>query len=162
MLRKHPLILQIISMNVTAGYSITISLLFFICIVGLYIREIPYFFKLCWRSSGQNRVCGNTLNIIELLILLTYITANGLWLWLGGRSELVIRSATLAKVNMVPLFLGGRTSAICDFLGIRLSTYQLFHTWIGLAVVFQGILHAGMALSQPKMQTQAILGSIVS
>ncbi|CZR64892.1 uncharacterized protein PAC_14792 [Phialocephala subalpina] len=53
----------------------------------------------------------------------------------------------MSSINMVPLFLGGRTSFIADRLGIPLHVYYLAHHWIGRMAVFEGILHTALAFT---------------
>jgi hypothetical protein len=65
-------------------------------------------------------------------------------------SDVMIRSGMLASVNLVLLFLGGRTSFLPEFLGVPLDAYYLAHHWIGRTVVLQGLLHAGLAVSSIK------------
>ncbi|KAI9774702.1 MAG: hypothetical protein M1839_001663 [Geoglossum umbratile] len=52
----------------------------------------------------------------------------------------------MASVNMMPLFLGGRTSSLVNSIGIPLHTHYLVHHWIGRIAVMQGLLHASLAI----------------
>ena len=56
------------------------------------------------------------------------------------------RPATLAAINAVSLFLGGRTNPPTHLVGIPLSIYYLFHYWIGRITIIEGLLHASFAL----------------
>ncbi|KAG9229646.1 hypothetical protein BJ875DRAFT_386916, partial [Amylocarpus encephaloides] len=54
---------------------------------------------------------------------------NGFCIGLGihSRSDLMLRSGTMASINLIPLFLGGRTNVLTNFLGITLHSYYLAH-----------------------------------
>jgi hypothetical protein len=85
----------------------------------------------------------------------SYFVINGFCMGLGIRnsSDLIIRSGTMASINLMPLFLGGRTSILADFLGVSLHTYYLAHHWIGRMVIFQGIIHVALVLTSGKPWT---------
>lgn len=79
----------------------------------------------------------------------SYIIINGACMGLGIRttSDLLIRSGVMASINLIPLFLGGRTSIISDFLGISIHTYYLAHHWIGRIVIIQSLVHVGLVIA---------------
>jgi hypothetical protein len=79
------------------------------------------------------------------------------------------RLAMLAAINAVSVFLGGRTNPPTDLVGIPLSTYYLFHHWIGRVTIIEGLLHASFALHRlrsiqrtPLVRDVEISGYIVS
>lgn len=79
------------------------------------------------------------------------------------------RAAVVATINMVPLFLGGRTNLVVDFLRIPLSTYYIFHHWIGRIAIIQCMLHSAIVLNRLSSIEQTALaknvimsGSLVS
>ena len=79
------------------------------------------------------------------------------------------RSAVVAATNMVPLFLGGRTNLVADFLRVPLSTYYIFHHWIGRIAILQCILHSVIVLNRlgsiektPLARKVIMSGSLVS
>jgi hypothetical protein len=84
-----------------------------------------------------------------------YFGINGFCMGLGitSRSELMARSGMLASINLIPLFLGGRTSVLANFLGISLHTYYIAHHWIGRLVILQGLLHVGLAITSGRPWT---------
>ncbi|KAK4113067.1 hypothetical protein N656DRAFT_797609 [Canariomyces notabilis] len=68
----------------------------------------------------------------------------------------------LAVINAVPLFLGGRTNPLADFVGIPLSTYYIFHHFIGRVVFAEGVLHAALALRRSRYDQVSTSGYIGS
>lgn len=58
------------------------------------------------------------------------------------------RAAVVAAINMVPLFLGGRTNLVADSLRIPLSTYYIFHHWIGRIAILQCMVHSALVLNR--------------
>ena len=74
-----------------------------------------------------------------------YIAANGFPMGWGLRGSsnlatlLLMRSGSLASINMVPLFVGGRTSLLADWAGVSLHAYYTMHHWAGWMVVAQGV-----------------------
>jgi hypothetical protein len=95
---------------------------------------------------------------IEAAVLLIYITANVVFVFAdkSQASNLMLRSGLMSAVNMIPLFLGGRTSALADRLGIPLHTYYVAHYWIGGMVIAQALLHAGLAFFSHKAALDSI------
>ncbi|KAF2194711.1 hypothetical protein K469DRAFT_706201 [Zopfia rhizophila CBS 207.26] len=84
------------------------------------------------------------VNVIAFLSILLVIAANitACTLKLTDRIELARRCGTLFIINVVPLYLGGRTSLVADrILRIRLSDYSLMHRWMGRICVIQGLVH---------------------
>jgi hypothetical protein len=85
----------------------------------------------------------------------SYTIMNGFCMGLGIRraslmSDLMIRSGVMASINLIPLFMGGRTSRLANFLGISLHTYYIAHHWIGWLVIIQSGLHVALALASGK------------
>ena len=85
----------------------------------------------------------------------SYYIINGFCMGLGirSRADLIARSGMMASINLIPLFLGGRTSMLANFLGISLHTYYLAHHWIGRLVVIQSLLHVALVIAAGKPWT---------
>ena len=94
------------------------------------------------------------VTIGQAVALAAYATINGFLMipWRSS-SDLMSRCGMLASVNIVPLFLGGRTSFLAEFLGLQLHTYYLAHHWIGRMVVLQGLLHTTLAITSVGQST---------
>jgi hypothetical protein len=59
-----------------------------------------------------------------------------------GQAELSLLVARLCMLNLVILFLGGRTSLILDkIFRLSMTEYYLMHRWIGRISIAEGILH---------------------
>ncbi|KAJ9130127.1 hypothetical protein NKR23_g12343 [Pleurostoma richardsiae] len=89
---------------------------------------------------------------LELLVFLSFLAANAYPLVMcavrgGSLGVLGNTAAMMAVMNATPLFLGGRTNPLVDRIGIARHTYYLAHHWIGRVVVVEGLLHAGLALT---------------
>lgn len=89
------------------------------------------------------------------LLVGSYVIINGFCMGLGikNSSDLLLRSGTMAAINMIPLFLGGRTSVFANFLGVSLHTYYIAHHWVGRVVIIQGMVHVGLAIAAGKPWT---------
>lgn len=72
-------------------------------------------------------------------MLLGYVILNGVGLVhrYDGISDL---AAMIAAVNLIPLFLGGRTNYLAEFLNIPLHTYYLVDHWVGRMVVIEALI----------------------
>lgn len=106
-----------------------------------------------------------SVTYIEAAALLLYIAVNGGLVFADKRepSNLMIRSGLMSAVNLIPLFVGGRTSVLADRLGIPLHTYYLAHYSIGGVVITQALLHVGLALAirKPTLDRTTISGAMV-
>jgi hypothetical protein len=92
---------------------------------------------------------------LECFMLGLYFFVNGFFMGYGIhktnlKQELFVRSGTMAIINMIPLFLGGRTNILSNFLGISFHTYYLAHHWIGRMVIVLSILHIGLHTGSGK------------
>ncbi|KAI3339065.1 hypothetical protein F4824DRAFT_498917 [Ustulina deusta] len=96
---------------------------------------------------------------LESVILALYFGANGAVLILG-RTNIGSVAAMLAIINTTPLFLGGRTNPLADFIGIPLSTYYVFHHFIGRVVITEGVIHAALAFRQSRLDQTTTSGYI--
>lgn len=89
------------------------------------------------------------ISIVQAACIMLYATANVIFLILGVSSwpSLSHRASLLFVVNLVPLFIGGRTNVLGDKL-LRLEKYQLdlAHRWIGRVCAVQGGLHGIVVL----------------
>jgi hypothetical protein len=104
----------------------------------------------------------SSITLLEALIFSLYLIVNGILMGLGVRSftALSSRAGALAVINMIPLFLGGRTSFLADSLGIPLHTYYLAHHWIGRVVILQSLLH--LIPNLVSRATRTVAGILVS
>jgi hypothetical protein len=86
---------------------------------------------------------------LEAMLLCGYVIANGVCMgvYITSIDDLIIRSAKMATINMVPLFLGSRTSFFADRVGVPLHAYYLAHHWVGRICVAQGLLHVVLVLT---------------
>jgi len=104
---------------------------------------------------------------IQALLMFIYVIGNGVCMGLEVQdlSQLMIRSGSIASVNIIFLFLGGRRNFVAGRIGLPLHVYYLAHHLVGRMVVLQGILHAVLAIivDQPlKFDTRTISGITVS
>ena len=85
---------------------------------------------------------------LEASILLVYFLINALALGVpvSGSVDLQRRAARTAIINLTPVFLGGRTNPLVDFIGIPISTYYVAHHWIGRVAVVEALLHPSIIL----------------
>ena len=98
---------------------------------------------------------------LECVVLAFYFGANCAILILG-RVNIGTTAAMLAIINAILLFLGGPTSPVADFIGIPLSTYYIFHHFIGRVVVIEGVIHAALAFRRSRADQITTSGYIVS
>ncbi len=151
---------------VVGGLVVRQACLLFVAFVRAY--GLFYLFKhVFYPALFERRNNGfDTVTRLHALIILTYIVANGILLGIRTHSaaDLRSRASTLAMINMIPLFFGGRMNFWIDYLGIRLRTYYLMHRWVGRMVVLQGLLHTGLAISASSRWDRdrlSITGTIV-
>lgn len=72
------------------------------------------------------------------------------------------RAATIALINMVPLFIGGQTNPLANTLGISVQSYYFTHNWIGQVAIVEAVLHSIVMLSlQPQPGSIATSNIIV-
>ncbi|PSN58686.1 hypothetical protein BS50DRAFT_450535, partial [Corynespora cassiicola Philippines] len=82
-----------------------------------------------------------------------------------GRAELSLRLARLCTMNLVVLFLGGRTNFFLDkVFQISMTEHRSVHRWVGRMSVAEGILHGILDVLQRRsnMRKEDISVSISS
>ena len=106
------------------------------------------------RQKGSSDV-----SVLAAILILLYVTANIVvcTLRISGRAELAKRCGSLFVINMVSLYLGGRTSLISDKVHLNLSQYGLLHRWVGRVCVIQGLIHSFINFSVVPSSTWEIL-----
>lgn len=112
----------------------------------------------------------SSITRLEALLLVVYIVLNGVALGVGiqdgGRLiYLRRRSAIMASINMIPLFMGGRTSCLAETLGVPRHAYYLAHHWVGRVVIAQGLLHSILVITSAGFHVSGIVvisGVVVS
>lgn len=83
-----------------------------------------------------------TVSVLDAIVLALFLAANALL------SLISQNIAKLAIVNLLPLFLGGRTSFQADYLGVSLPVYQSAHHWVARVFTVQALLHCGLYFSR--------------
>ncbi|ESZ90807.1 hypothetical protein SBOR_8812 [Sclerotinia borealis F-4128] len=68
-------------------------------------------------------------------------------------SDVISRAGIMASVNLIPLFLGGWTNALANFIGISIHSYYIAHHWIGRVVIVQSLLHVALVLAAGQLWT---------
>lgn len=72
------------------------------------------------------------------------------------------RSAFMAVINMIPLFLTGRAGFLFKLLNVHQRTYRNFHRFIGATVFIEAMIHASITfILKPKPGLLATSGVIV-
>lgn len=150
---------QITTMELIFWYAITIAALvvvLFIYTVGTSIAQFlhrhvqTFILKYLWYTLLVRRKYWGSITLGQGLLLSLYFALNGFCMGFGihNASDLISRTGTLASINIIPLFFGGRMSLIADFLGFSVHSYYLAHHWIGRVVVIQGLIHTGLVISR--------------
>lgn len=119
-----------------------------------------------WTSGHlKNKVIFNrgrwsafTMTPLDITVLAVFFGGNALLTAWNLRSGL----ATIVVINLVPLFLAGRTNLLMDYLSIPLHVHQLGHHSLGLLVVIQATIHGVVSLSQLSGPNRSIaIGTFV-
>lgn len=105
----------------------------------------------------------SSVTFLEALLFSLYLVANGVLMVVDihwSFTAFTTRAGALAAINMIPLFLGGRTNFLADSLGIPLHTYYLAHHWIGRVAIVQSLVH--LIPSLVSRATRTVPGILVS
>jgi hypothetical protein len=142
-------IIQIYATTVAAiGAALLIRTLGWRLLRIIYYHWRPKLKYVCYAILVRRRYWGS-VTWLQSILLSGYVIANGFAMGLDIHNiqDLIRRTGLMATVNMVPLFLGGRTSVLAQFMGISIHSYYLFHHWIGRIVAIQGMLHFGLLVA---------------
>ena len=151
-------------MSITFWYAISIAALYTLFLVQvIYLIFFRHFYPqlrcvfskyIGYALLTPRRNWGRVTRGEGLSIAL-YIILNGFSMGLGIHTynDLLIRASTMASINMVPLFFGGRTSIIAEFLGFSLHSYYLAHIWIGCVVILQSSIHVILVIGRGEPWT---------
>ncbi|KAF5240564.1 hypothetical protein FANTH_9535 [Fusarium anthophilum] len=106
-------------------------------IIAYFIYYKLTFRRKCLQISG-----------LGLSVLVIYIVANALFLGIGskGEADLEKRAATIAAMNFMLVFLGGKTNPLADLIRFPLSSYYLAHRCIAVIATAEVVLHSGLIL----------------
>ena len=127
-----------------------------------YLILAPLFKQRHHRGLMLGRIpLGTIPSRLETLVLLglvgfnTYLLVKDLPIPLPAEAfgALYNRAATLASVNLIPLFFfAGRTNPFIRLTGIDFNNFNTMHRWIGRLVVVFIIVHAGVFIAQKAME----------
>jgi len=101
---------------------------------------------LLWLRKGL--IPSVALTPTHLIVVPAFLLANILGLSIGVTSllDLRVRTGTFCLVNLLPLYIGGRTQFFLKALGVSQDEYYLLHRWIGRTLIAEAIIHTGTAL----------------
>lgn len=163
-------------MDVISWYVVAVVILaFLLLLLGWWfpwLRTVAYskvrfvYLRYGYYQLAIPRRYWASVTVLQVIIFIFYIAANilALLLKVKSASEAMTRAGVVAVVNLVPLFFGGRTSFIADWLGISIHSYYLAHHWIGRMVVVESLIHVILAAnaSQKRCSKLTVSGIIVS
>lgn len=107
--------------------------------IVLFIRK-----RLLYALLVRRLRTSSDISLFAGLNLLLFGAANvtACTLWVQSRAEIAKRCGRLFIINVVPLYLGGRTSFVADrVFRLQLNEYFLLHRWMGRICVIQGLVH---------------------
>jgi hypothetical protein len=107
----------------------------------LYYQVRYFLLRFLLNNLLLRRRYWGSVTFLQGILIGFYIGGNGYAMWAGWK-DLISRSGLLASINLVPLFLGGRTNLLAEFLGVSLQSYYLMHHWVGRVAILQGLVHA--------------------
>ncbi|KFY65338.1 hypothetical protein V496_02645 [Pseudogymnoascus sp. VKM F-4515 (FW-2607)] len=144
-----------IALGIIAATAVILSRSSVFLLLFIYSCFKGWFYRMLWYPLLIQRRYSGSVSRAQGLYVSAYIVMNGFCMGLGIRpthltTDLISRTGVMASINMVPLFLGGRTSIVVDMLGVSVHSYYLAHHWIGRVVVVQGLIHAGLVMSKVK------------
>lgn len=91
----------------------------------------------------RGRWCDFTITIPRAASIAAFLGLNALL----SAYDLRYGLANILLINLIPLFLGGRTNVEADFLSIPRHTYRLAHHWIGRVFIIQSLVHSILRFS---------------
>ncbi|PVH90463.1 hypothetical protein DM02DRAFT_665049 [Periconia macrospinosa] len=129
--------------------------------IAFFIRKVlVYTVVIRRRSTSSDTTTYGALNI--LLFLTANLTA--CLFKLSDIRHLAERCGMLLMINLVPLFLGGRTNLFIDrILRLSLDDYTLMHRWLGRVCVLLGLVHGIVnSVTSSSSTSETILLSILA
>jgi len=139
-------------MNITQWYAVAIAAIFGGIVIfrlgsvstAFFVSRLQYTMLkgLIYPLAIQRRYW-TSITRFHGALLGSYFVINGLCMGIGihTTSDLISRTGLMASINLIPLFFGGRTSLLANFMGISIHTYYLAHHWVGRVVILQGLAH---------------------
>ncbi|KAF2439148.1 hypothetical protein P171DRAFT_132259 [Karstenula rhodostoma CBS 690.94] len=119
-----------------------------------FLRRQFLYTLLCRRLRTSSDI-----NVLAGINLLVFGAANitACTLWIQNPAELGKRCGTLFIVNVIPLYLGGRTNFLIDkVFRLQLNEYSLLHRWLGRVCVMQGLLHGVLSGTMSSLSVAEI------
>ncbi len=107
----------------------------------------------------------SSVSMLQALVFLVFLGANGFCIGYQSRSDLSVvasRCAILSMINMVPLFMAGRSNTIVSVLSLPLHVHHLVHHWLGRISIVQAFLHIIFVYTSRTERTHIPSGATVS
>ncbi|KAJ2983716.1 hypothetical protein NUW58_g6202 [Xylaria curta] len=103
---------------------------------------------------------------LQAVLLVIYGSVNAIVLALFPERgpALEQRAALVSALNIVTVFLGGRTNPLIDRADVSVRTYYFWHFWAGRVIAIQGLLHAAVHIARQASRSDSLVisGWIVS
>lgn len=112
------------------------------CVLWFSWTFLYYFKYLVIIPRRFRRWCRFTL--LQSLIFVVFLAVNCFCIGYDHRNDLSVvasRCAILSVINMVPLFMAGRSNTIVSALSLPLHVHQLIHNWLGRLSIVQAFFH---------------------
>lgn len=151
-------------MEITVAYGAALAAILISIICRRIILSIAARFKNHFRSLilyplilQRNKHTGS-VNRLDLISLFVFLGANVVALiWPPNDHDALSRRASLLSLlNLIPLFLGGKTNPLMSFVGLSLQKYYFAHHWFGRVAAVEGLIHAGLSLYEDQIRTNNI------
>jgi hypothetical protein len=129
-------------------------------------RSLSTYFrrKVLYTLVYRRRGASDDVSVMSFLKISLFAVANVIACTFGlaDRTELARRCGTLFLINVIPLFLGGRSSFFADqILRIHPSEQSLGHRWIGRICVAEGLIHGVVNATSISLTIVQILVGII-
>lgn len=124
-----------------------------------YVRKWVFNTLLLRRQSGSSEI-----SFLTAVLLTIYFVANAFaaFLRVSDGPAVSRRLGMLCLINLVPLYVGGRTSYMIDHaLGMSLDRYLLLHRWVGRMCLLYAVGH-GISYSVEDAQNLSGINIAVS
>ena len=149
-------------MDLIQWYAISLGILIFVLFIYALSFSVFIITRFFLGSLLHSYYFCFTIPARQVLLLIFFLGGNIFCTLYQTKSfkDISTRACSLAAINLIPLYLGGKINRLTNFLGLNYNTYTRAHSWLGIIVLVQVLIHSISSFKESQNSFSIIVSLI--